>query len=545
MSQVFYQKWRPQTFDQVVGQEKITRTLRNAVDSDRISHAYLFCGPRGTGKTSTARILAKAVNCLSPNDGEPDNQCDVCVAINEGRDLDLIEIDAASNRKIDDIRDIKEKANFLPNSAKYKVYVLDEAHMLTEPASNALLKTLEEPPSHVIFVLATTDPSALPLTIVSRCQRFDFRKIPLDVLEKRLSVLCKSENVEVDAESLTLIGRVSYGSLRDAENLLEQALVSYGSPLDKGQVSDLLNIGVDDRSIDLVTCIVNKSIPQGLAVINEVRDSGDDLRQFHRGVLDLLRGILLLKSGSSFDFGYSDETKTNMMSLAKKTSSQHILTSLSSFLKADLRRDISSQLPLEVALIETGIESKGTESPDTVSDISAESEVVHEINNTEILSEENQPEGSSDLQDNIKIESNSLQEDHNPDESKTVEVAWKDIVNLLSRHKGKRFNLGALLRDCKEQFIDGEVLRLRFLHRSHMERMAEEMEDPRTRKIVEDVLVEVLEHSYKVEISMIDDSHTGKHKKSISDSHLVRMAQSLGAAIVSEKEEDDHEQKDD
>ena len=191
MSEVFYRKWRPRRFDQVVGQEAATQTLRNAVALGRVAHAYLFCGPRGTGKTSTARILAKAVNCLSPQEGEPDDQCEMCASINEARALDLIEIDAASNRGIDDIRNLRDKVRFAPNEARYKIYIIDEAHMLTEPAFNALLKTLEEPPQHAIFVLATTEAHKIPLTIISRCQRFDFRRISLETAERRLAQLCK------------------------------------------------------------------------------------------------------------------------------------------------------------------------------------------------------------------------------------------------------------------------------------------------------------------------------------------------------------------
>ena len=190
-SQVFYRKWRPQTLAEVVGQEPVTRTLANALTTGRVAHAYLFCGPRGTGKTSTGRILAKAVNCLNSQGGEPCNSCIMCQAINEGRALDLLEIDGASNRGIDEIRDLREKINFAPNSARYKVYIIDEVHMLTEPAFNALLKTLEEPPPHAIFVLATTEVHKIPLTILSRCQRFDFRRLGQAAMVSKLQEICE------------------------------------------------------------------------------------------------------------------------------------------------------------------------------------------------------------------------------------------------------------------------------------------------------------------------------------------------------------------
>ncbi|MFQ5925243.1 MAG: DNA polymerase III subunit gamma/tau, partial [Dehalococcoidia bacterium] len=201
-SQVFYRKWRPQTLSDVVGQEHVTQTLANALKTGRVAHAYLFCGPRGTGKTSTGRILAKAVNCLNAGQGEPCNACPLCQAITEGRALDVMEIDAASNRGIDEIRELRERVRFAPNMARYKVYIIDEVHMLTEPASNALLKTLEEPPPHVLFVLATTEPHKVLPTILSRCQRFDFRRIPQAAMVSRLTGICDREGIGIEPSSL-------------------------------------------------------------------------------------------------------------------------------------------------------------------------------------------------------------------------------------------------------------------------------------------------------------------------------------------------------
>jgi len=349
-SQVFYRKWRPQTLAEVVGQEQVTETLRNALSSGRVSHAYLFCGPRGTGKTSTGRILAKAVNCLTNGKGEPCNTCPMCQAITEGRALDVIEIDAASNTGVDDIRSLREKVNYAPNQARYKVYIIDEVHMLSTSASNALLKTLEEPPPHVIFVLATTEAHKIPPTILSRCQRFDFRRLSQADIVSKLTHICSTEGIHIEPEALRLIAKSATGSLRDAENLLEQLTTYYGSEVGLHQVQAILGATGDWRAKELVKHIINNDISAGVTTINSVNNDGLDLKQFNRELVEYLRGLLLIKTGSDEAVDFTTEDIAELKDLAARASLHQILKAVKLFGQLEFGFDNYSTLPLELAL---------------------------------------------------------------------------------------------------------------------------------------------------------------------------------------------------
>ena len=352
-SQVFYRRWRPQTLAEVVGQEQVTKTLQNALISGHVSHAYLFCGPRGTGKTSTGRILAKAVNCLTnEGKGEPCNSCEMCQAITEGRALDVIEIDAASNTGVDSIRDLRERVNYAPNEAQYKVYIIDEVHMLSNPASNALLKTLEEPPPHVIFVLATTEVHKVLPTIMSRCQRFDFRRISQADVVTKLTHIGKKETIKIEPEALKLIARAATGSLRDAENLLEQLATYYGKKVTLPQVQTILGITGDWRAKEMVRHIVNNDVTAGVSTINSVNSDGLDLRQFNRELVAYLRALLLVKTGSDDSIDLPAEDIEELKELAGKASLSQILKAVKLFGQLDLGLDNYSTLPLELALVD-------------------------------------------------------------------------------------------------------------------------------------------------------------------------------------------------
>jgi DNA polymerase-3 subunit gamma/tau len=363
---VLYRKYRPQTFAEIIGQEHIVQTLTNAIAGGMVSHAYLFSGPRGTGKTTVARLLAKAVNCQSRRSGEfePCNKCSSCLEIMEGRSLDLVEIDAASHRGIEEIRELRDGIKFSPTGLKYKVFILDEAHQLSKDAANALLKTLEEPPSHAIFVLATTEIHKMIPTIISRCQRFDFRRLTLPEIIKRLETICQKEGAKIERAALELIAINAAGSIRDAESLLDQVLTFSGQK-EKIRAEDIKNLLglVEIEAVQKFTdFLCQKKAPEAINFLNEITERGSDLQEFSKTLINYLRQALILKLvGKEAEISpnpiISGLTKEEFQILEKQATAfkeKELENILNLFLEAENKMKYSpiSQLPLELAIID-------------------------------------------------------------------------------------------------------------------------------------------------------------------------------------------------
>lgn len=319
-----YRRFRPTNFEEMVGQEHITRTLKNQIMAGRVGHAYLFNGGRGTGKTSSAKILARAINCLNPKEGEPCNECEICKAAINGSLTDIVEMDAASNNSVEDIRQIREEVNFLPTKAKYRIYIIDEVHMLSTGAFNALLKTLEEPPEHVKFILATTEPQKLPATILSRCQRFDFKQISNEDIIKRLKIVCEEMKIEISEGALKTISILAEGGMRDALSILERCLQDGETKIDEDKVKDLVGIPKITYINKIVNSIANKDVNEALNTIEEVTNDGKDIQNFLWEIIKYIKDILVYKSSKKLDL-YSESELKNIEELSNKFSKEQLL----------------------------------------------------------------------------------------------------------------------------------------------------------------------------------------------------------------------------
>ncbi len=350
-----YREWRPHVFEDVIGQEHIVKTVRNQILQNRIPHAYLFCGTRGTGKTTTAKILSKAVNCLNPKDGDPCNECDMCKGISDGTIMDVIEIDAASNNRVENIRELIDDVKYPPHIAKYKVYIIDEVHMLSTSAFNALLKTLEEPPGYVMFILATTDPQKVPATILSRCQRFDFRRIKSPDITKRLRKISDETSTLVEDKTLELIARVSDGALRDAVSILDQCMSMSQGQIEYSDVSGMLGLVANEFLFKLIDAMIEKDVEGAVKIIDDVILNGKDVMQFIKDLSVHFRNLLMVKVSKKPEglVDLSDDSLLLLKEQAKKLRSEEIMRGINIIVDAENNGKYTSQprILLEMAVI--------------------------------------------------------------------------------------------------------------------------------------------------------------------------------------------------
>ena len=525
------------------------RTLRNAVASRKVSHAYLFSGPRGTGKTSTGRLLAKAANCRDPQEGEPCNNCDSCVSFTEGRAMDLVELDAASNRGIDAIKDLRERVGFAPGSAEFKVYILDEAHMLTTEASNALLKTLEEPPPHVIFVLATTEPHKIPATIGSRCQRFDFRRIPLEAAVDRLAYVCDQEKITCPREALELIARSATGSMRDAINMLEQVVDYHGRELSVEAVQSGLGLTGDARSNDLARLVLKGDLGAGLALIASVRDDGLDLRQFQREVVSYLRQLLLVAAGADSALSLTKEQAKEMKKLLEGVSKEEVVRALRAFGQVDVRADPLSSLPLEMALAECVLARQAAEAK-------AQAAPPPAVERREVAPIRPAPSPAPVSDDRIAArnpsrrktapvdspepvvataesaaapEANAVPAVPVPPEVAALQAKWQDVYQLARKIN---FKAGALLNSgCAITGIDDSVVVFGFRHEPLVDKM-NSGDGGAYLQALREAVQKVLGASYEVRCVYDPQASSGRAAGGGGGGHLVQAARELGARVV-------------
>ncbi len=509
-----YRKWRPKTFDDIIGQEHVTTTLKNQIANDRIAHAYLLCGTRGTGKTSTAKVMAKALNCLNPKDGNPCNECEMCKKISQGLAIDVTELDAASNNGIDKIRDIIDDTKYPPQEGKYKIYIMDEVHMLSMVAVNAFLKTLEEPPQNVIFILATTDPQRLPITILSRCQRFDFKRISIKDLTERLRTIVTAQGVLADDKSLDLIARVSDGAARDALSILDQAISMGDGSVNYDNLVEMLGLVTNEYLFDITSAIIEKNVEKAMVVIEKVVFAGKDMYLFIKDLIEHYRNLLMLKVTSNPEevLDMSLENIKLLDEQSKRIRVEEIMRDIRILQEAEGNAKLSKQarLYLELAAIKMCKIEYDTSNEVILTRINKLEEAIKngsikvvQGNKTESVQKNNNlrnniVNGSNNIEGKPKAQekNSSLENSNSLGKSKTSDVqrAWKDILETFKSRRAMII-FASIVTGKVVDCTDGIVT---IKYDAQYSFNKQRLEKPENIKVINEVFSEVMRENLKV-----------------------------------------------
>ncbi|MCK9443440.1 MAG: DNA polymerase III subunit gamma/tau [Tissierellaceae bacterium] len=534
MYQAIYRQYRPKTFDEILGQKHVTNILKNQIKNKNIGHAYLFSGTRGTGKTSAAKIFSRAVNCLNPVDGNPCNQCEICKGIQNESIIDIIEMDAASNRRIDDIRELRDKVVYLPSRTKYKVYIIDEVHMLTTEAFNALLKTLEEPPKHLIFILATTEPQKLPQTILSRCQRFDFKRITKkDIIENMKSII-KDLNVKVDDRALNLIAGNVDGAMRDALSLLDQCLSYGGDEITYEDAIDILGVVNMDIILDIVDSIIEKNIEDALETIDKVIENGKDINQFIKDLIYHYRNLMIVKTTKDPNalIEVDEDLIKRYTNQSENTDTSRILKSLDILTAADEKAKWSSgaRVILEMAVIELIRLDELLSLEERVKKLE-QGIVIDKRAPAEPIKKVTVEERSKEVPKPPEKQMNEVEEEHiDSGEELSFQTISGDWTNILQTIKTQKMNIYALLIEGEPVSFSNNLITIGYKEGFGFHKEA--VSSPQNKEFVEKVISGYYKRNIEVAFAMASEKQKLKEEKIDKDKLIKEAIDFFGENIV-------------
>lgn len=506
MHKALYRAYRPQTFKDVVGQEHIIKTLKNQIQNNNVGHAYLFCGTRGTGKTSTAKIFARAVNCEDSVNEEPCNECEVCKDILNDNNMDVIEIDAASNNSVDDIREIRENVKYTPAKCKYKVYIIDEVHMLSQGAFNALLKTLEEPPSYVIFILATTEPHKIPATILSRCQRFDFKRVTVKDMSSRMKEICEDVNIEVDDRALNLIARNSQGALRDALSILDQCMSFSENKIEYKDVVDLLGTVNVEQLFEMADYVIKEDTKKCLEILNEFVIWGKDIKNLIDDLIDHFRNLMVCKVSNDLDeiISLPEEIIDQLKSQAETIETNEIIRILNilSITQDDIKASSNPRVLAEVSIMKLSQPMFDDSKEALLKRISNLEEVIRSGNITVNNNQDKKEQVVTQEEEKYEEKEEIYYEEVKSEDVKLVEKSWENILTNIK--KDRNMPVYAILREAKDFNVNSNTLYIIFDDKFAFAK--NKLSDVKTLSYIEGVVRDTINRSFGIKIILKSES---------------------------------------